>query len=274
VKDQAKFAIFFGLLFLHLILISFQVPKGNEPTYFERGIFAVFSPIQHGVGSFFRGLREFWGDYFYLRDVRRQNQELRSDNFLLRQENQLLNNLVHKYRNEKEITDLLSTLSRSILVASVIGLDSSQIYKSVVLSKGSRDGVKKDMVVLDKQGYLVGRVINPISLKQARVQLITDDESGVGVLTERFKVVGILGGDGAGGCLMKYVLKTNREVEAGEKIVTSGFDGIYPSGLPVGRIVSITEHSDLFKKILVEPYFDFSELDQVAVIAVDIKGLT
>jgi rod shape-determining protein MreC len=274
VKDQAKFALFFGLLFLHLILISFQVPKGNEPTYFERGIFAVFSPIQHGVGSFFRGLKEFWGDYFYLRNVRQQNQQLRSENFLLRQENQVLSNLLLKYRNEKEITGLLAALSRSIIVASVIGLDSSQIYKSVVLSKGSLDGVKKDMVVLDRQGRLVGRVISPISLKQARVQLITDDDSGVGVLSERFKVVGVLSGDGAGGCLMKYVLKTNRDVESEERIVTSGFDGIFPSGLPVGRIVSITEDSSLFKKILVEPYFEFSELDQVAVIAVDLKGLT
>jgi rod shape-determining protein MreC len=274
VKDQARFAIFFGLLFLHLILISFQVPKGNEPTYFERAIFAVFSPIQHAVGSFFGGLRDFWGDYFYLRDVRRQNQELRSENFLLRQENQVLGNLVLKFRNEQEITDLLGSLSRSVLVASVIGLDSSQIYKSVVLSKGSRDGVKKDMVVLDKRGYLVGRVISPVNLKQSRVQLITDDESGVGVLTERFKVVGVLSGDGRGECLMKYVLKTNREVASGEQLVTSGFDGIYPSGLPVGRIVSMSEDSSLFKKILVKPYFDFSDLDQVAVIALDIKGLT
>jgi rod shape-determining protein MreC len=274
VKDQARFAIFFGLLFLHLILISLQVPKGNEPTYFERGIFALFSPIQHGVGSFFGGLKNFWGDYFYLRDVRRQNQELRSENFLLRQENQVLSNLVLKFRNEQEITDLLGSLSRSVLVASVIGLDSSQIYKSVVLSKGSRDGVKNDMVVLDRRGYLVGRVINPISLKQARVQLITDDESGVGVLTERFKVVGVLSGDGGGRCLMKYVLKTNREVASGEQLITSGFDGIYPSGLPVGRIVSVSEDSSLFKKILVVPYFDFSDLDQVAVIAVDIKDLT
>ncbi len=273
-KDQARFAIFFGLLFLHLILISLQVPKGNEPTYFERGIFALFSPIQHGVGSFFGGLKNFWGDYFYLRDVRRQNQELRSENFLLRQENQVLSNLVLKFRNEQEITDLLGSLSRSVLVASVIGLDSSQIYKSVVLSKGSRDGVKNDMVVLDRRGYLVGRVINPISLKQARVQLITDDESGVGVLTERFKVVGVLSGDGGGRCLMKYVLKTNREVASGEQLITSGFDGIYPSGLPVGRIVSVSENSSLFKKILVVPYFDFSDLDQVAVIAVDIKDLT
>jgi cell shape-determining protein MreC len=55
--------------------------------------------------------------------------------------------------------------------------------------------------------------------------------------------------------------------------MTSGYDGIYPSGIPVGRIISITEDTTLFKKIVVEPYFDFSELDRVAVLAVDLREL-
>jgi rod shape-determining protein MreC len=219
-------------------------------------------------------LRKFWNNYFYFRQVRRQNQEMRDEIFFLRQENQVLKNLLLKYKGGREIQELLATISRSILVGSVIGFDSSEIYKSVVLNKGSLDGVKKDMVVLDKRGRLVGRVIPPISLKQSRVQLITDEASGVGVVSERFKVVGILTGNAGGKCSMKYVLKTNKEIEAGEEVSTSGFDGLYPSGIPVGKIISCNEDATLFKKIIVEPYFDFSELDLVAVITVDLKGLS
>jgi rod shape-determining protein MreC len=179
-----------------------------------------------------------------------------------------------KFKGEKEIQELLAMISRSILVSSVIGFDSSEIYKSVILNKGSLDGVKKDMVVLDKRGRLVGRVIDPVSLKQARVQLITDKDCGVGVLSERLKVVGILTGYAEGKCLMKYVLKTNKEIGEGEEVSTSGFDGIYPAGIPVGKIISITEDTTLFKKIIVEPFFDFSELDEVAVFTIDLRALS
>jgi rod shape-determining protein MreC len=129
------------------------------------------------------------------------------------------------------------------------------------------------MVVLDRQGRLVGRVIEPITLKQSRVQLVTDEDSGVGVRSERFRVIGVLAGDGRGNCLMRYVLRTNREVETGESVITSGYDGIYPAGIPVGKVISISEDATVFKKIMVEPYFDFSDLDRVAVLAVDLRGL-
>ena len=273
-KERRKFALFAGLIFFHLILISLQVPKGNEPTYFKRAFFAVFSPVQHGVVSFFQGVNRLWNNYFYFRQVQRQNQGMRDEIFLLRQENQALKNTLLKFKGEKEIQELLSTISRSILVCSVIGFDSSDIHKSIVLNRGSRDGVRKDMVVLDRRGRLVGRVIDPVTLRQARVQLVTDKESGVGVLSERQRVVGILTGYAEGKCLMKYVYRTNKEIGEGEEVSTSGFEGIYPSGIPVGKIISITEDATLFKKIVVEPYLDFSELDEVAVFTIDLRELS
>jgi rod shape-determining protein MreC len=274
-KEKKRFALLLGLVFVHLMLISVQVPRGDEPAYFERAVFAVFTPVQHGVVSFFRGLKNFWRNYFDFRDVRRQNRALESEALKLRQENLALKNMLLKFRGANEIQELLSTLSRSVLVASVIGFDSSQIYNSIELNKGSADGVYKDMVVLDRMARLVGRVVEPISAKQARVQLITDGDSGVGVYTERFRVVGVLQGDAKGRCVLKYIVKTNREVVEGEEILTSGLDGIYPSGIPVGRILSIVApETDLFKKIVVEPYFDLSELDQVAVFTVDLRDLS
>lgn len=263
-----------GLVFAHLLLISVQVPRGDEPSYFERTFFAVFAPVQHGVVSFFRGLKDFWRNYFYFRDLRRQNRALEKEAFELRQENLALKNLLLNFRGAEEIRDLLSTLSQSVLVATVIAFDPSQIYSSIELNKGAADGIRKDMVVLDGKARLVGRVVEPISGKRARVQLITDGDSGVGVRTERFGVLGTLQGDAKGKCSLKYIFKTNRDVAVNEEILTSGLDGLYPSGIPVGRILSIvTRETDLFKAIVVEPYFDLSDLDQVAVFTADQRDL-
>lgn len=272
-RDKTKVALIGGLILGHLILISLQVPKGDEPTYFERGFFAVFSPLRNGVVGIFHGLKNFRDHYFYFRNVQRQNQGLRNEVFFLRQENQILRNALSQFRGEKEIQELLSKVSRSVLAASVIGFDSVQIYRSVTLNRGSLDGLAKNMVVLDRQGRLVGRVVHPITLKQSRVQLVTDEDSGVGVWTERFRVLGVLRGDGRGNCQMRYVLKTNREIQIGESVITSGYDGLYPAGIPVGKIISISEDATVFKKIVVEPAFDFSDLDRVAVLAVDLRDL-
>jgi rod shape-determining protein MreC len=168
----------------------------------------------------------------------------------------------------------LYTVSRSILVAKVIGVDSSQVYKSIRLNKGAGHGVRKDMVVLDRWGRLVGRVVEPIAPGGSRVQLISDEDSGVGVVTERFRVAGVLQGNAEGQCRLKYIVKTNKDIRVDEEVRTSGLDGIFPSGLPVGRIVSIGEGSDLFKEIVVAPYFDLSDLDQVAVFTADLRDLS
>ena len=272
-KEKRKFGLFIGLVLFHLVLISIQVPKGSQSTYFEQALFAVFSPVQHATVSIVRKVGSFWSGYVYLRNVELQNQKMRDELFYLREENLALRGKLLRFGTEREMGELLARVSRSILAASVIAMDSSQFYRSIVLNKGSADGVKKDMVVLDRRGRLVGRVIDFVASRQSKVQLITDEESGVGVLSVGNRVVGVLSGDAEGRCLMKFVLKTNKDIQAEEDVLTSGFDGIYPAGIPVGRIVSITEDASLFKKVVVEPFFDFSDLEQVAVFTADLRDL-
>lgn len=270
-KEKKSLIVLITLIFLQFILISLQVPL-EEENYFEKAIFYLFSPIQHGIDSFFQKIGDIWKSYFYLRDVQNRNQKMQEEIFFLRQENNLLRSALQKLTDEKEIKDRLSKIHKNILIAQVIGLDASNIYKSITISKGSLDSLKKDMVVVDKYGNLVGRVIGPISLKESRVQLITDSESGISVFSEKARVPGVLTGDGEGRCLLKYILTTlsaTQDVSKGEVLTTSGYDGIFPSGLNVGKIITTTSTTSLFKKIRVQPYFDFRHLDQVAVLMID-----
>lgn len=265
-KEKKSLIILLALIFFHLILISLQVPLGYEQSYFEKGFFSVFSPVQHGILSFFQSIGKLWRNYFYFRNVRNQNQEMKEEIFILRQENNLLRTVLQELKSEKEVEENLLKIRQSILPAQVIGLDASNLYKSVTINKGSLDGIKKNMVVLDKEGSLVGRIVGPVSLKEARVQLITDNESGVGVFSQKNKVMGVLSGDAKGFCFFNYVLVTELGISEGEEVITSGYDGIYPSGIKIGKIVTIKETTSLHKEIKVEPYFNFRYLDQLAVI--------
>jgi len=261
------------LIFCHLVLISIQVPMGDESNYFERVVFSVFSPINSGVVSVFQGIGNIWKNYFGLHKVQKDNQRLQEEMFRLNQENSLLRSILRIYRTEKEMLDLLLEFEGSILPARVVGMDASNVWKSLVINKGSLDGVKKDMVVLDKKGHLVGRVVDPVSFKQSRVQMITDNQSGVYVVSEEKNAPGIINGIGNGQCRLEYILATDTSIVEGDKLITTGFDGIYIPGVLVGYVVSVVENSSLFKEIIAVPAFKLQDLDLLAIIKEDIHEL-
>jgi rod shape-determining protein MreC len=246
---------------------------GEESNYFERVVFSVFSPINNGVVSVFRGIGNLWKNYFGLHKAQKDNQRLQIEVFRLNQENSLLRSMLGTYKTEKEMLNRLSELEGNILPARVIGLDASNFWKSLVINKGSMDGVTKDMVVLDKQGQLVGRVVEPITYKQARIQLVTDTESGVHVIPQGKNIPGIINGIGNGLCNLEYILATDTFVVEGDSLVTTGFDGIYMPGILVGRVVSVEENISLFKEIKVEPAFQIQNLDILAVIKAEINEI-
>ena len=265
-RKNKNLVVLSALIFLQLVLISIQVPLGEQENYFEKAVFVLFSPVQHGIVSFFQTIGGFWKRYFALRDAHKENAAMKQEILSLSQENRLLRNALQHYKNEKEIEAFLGEMYKNVLYARVIGIDASNFFKSVMINRGSLDKVEKNMVVLDKFGNLVGRIIGPIALKEARVQLITDNDSGVSVFTEKDKVLGILSGDGKGFCQLEHIVSTDENVSVGENLYTTGYDSIFPPGINVGRITSITPTSDLFKKIIVKPYFEFRHLDQLAVI--------
>lgn len=271
-KEKKKAVILFALIFFHLLLISFQVPLGDKENYFEKAIFSIFSPVQHGVIYFLKKVGDIWNNYFYLWEVQKINKKLKEEMFFLRQENNQLRRALQRLKAERNIQEFISNLHDSFVIARVIGIDARSIYKSIIIDKGSLDGLKKNMVVLDKKGNLLGRIIEPISLKEARVQLITDVDSGVSVISQESRAGGVITGDGKGNCILKYIYPTQK-VSEGEELITSGLDHIFPPGINVGKVVSITTDASLFKKIRIKTYFEFSDLDTVVVISGDSREI-
>ncbi len=271
-EKRKSFLILGGLVLLHLVLISIQVPRGGEKKLFERAVFAVFSPVQKAAASAYRGVRSVWTDYFDLRRVRGENQALKRELFFLEQENKALEDGLARFRAEADIRESLAAFRKSLIPARVVGTDSENYYRAIFIDRGSRAGVRPDMPVCDRYGNLVGRTIAPVSSDESKVQLITDPESGVSVVSATDKIVGILSGSRETLCTMKYILATVKGGEEGEDLVTTGFDKIYPAGLHVGRIVSIRPTATVFKEIGVRPYFSYSTLDIVAVLPVAAPG--
>jgi rod shape-determining protein MreC len=258
----------------HIVLISIQVPQGAEKSLFERGIFFVFSPVQRLASGSVRAIGSAWRNYFDLRRVRRENEKLKREAFFLRQDIRFLEDRLRFSRSEADLRALLTEFRGTIVPARVIGIDSANPHQSIVIDKGSLDGVRKDMAVCDMTGALLGRTLGSVSLKEAVVQLITDKDSSVSVRSEETQLTGAISGTSRDSCELRYILASAAGVREGLELRTTGFDRIYPAGLRVGVIESVGRDaaSPIFLKIVIRPYFGFDTVDAVAVLTVGPGG--
>ena len=152
--------------------------------------------------------------------------------------------------------------------ALIIGSEADNYSTVVTLNKGSNHGIEVGMPVIVKSG-LVGSVCE-VGNSWCRVRVISESSSGVGVCIARSGEIGIVEGDIAlkdtGECYLRY-LSSDADVEEGDLVYTSGIGGIYPEGLYVGRIKSVSIDKNLrTKTAVVSLAVDFEELKYLLVI--------
>jgi rod shape-determining protein MreC len=152
----------------------------------------------------------------------------------------------------------------------VVGRDSSNWYRGVVLDKGERDGIRPEMGVVTLTGA-VGRVVKS-SATSSVVLLLTDPNNAVTALVQRTRDEGIIEGTVSGKARLKYI-PLLAAVRVGDPVVTSGLTGGFPKGVPVGTITGIQkDEGDLFQTAEVQPEVDFTKLEEVLVVTVPRGG--
>ena len=139
----------------------------------------------------------------------------------------------------------------------------SPFLRSIVLNKGSRNGVKVGMAVYDDI-YLVGKVVE-VNFLTSRVLLISDINSKVPITIQPLNTQGIMSGLEQASGQLQYINKEELISENNQEmvVVTSGVGGIFKSGVPIGNI----NFSDILpnKKLIVNFYRDFSQLKYVKI---------
>jgi rod shape-determining protein MreC len=271
-KDRAKKdprLLLVALVVLHLILISLnRVPGQPNIRYLQVVMMAGFTPLQwlasHGVSS----VKSMWGGYFDLRGAKRENESLKAQNSQL--ESQII-----ELREKAKIFEQIEELNRSPALSSyrrvnalVIGRDSENWFKTVLIDRGSIAGVEKDQPVVTAEG-LVGRVVS-VSPISARVLLITDERHGAGAVvaqTAENRLVGILKGKNQSLCVLN-LLSEGGKMKNDEQVITSGQDQLYPRGLLIGRVKNLNNPEAMPSAVDVEPAAALQKLETVAVLLI------
>jgi len=209
------------------------------------------------------------GIFYVLRDVSRFK-ELRDENKILRDNLSSLKkemlNLQEAGLENQRLKDLLGFRDkekRKFIPAMVIARDPLGLHDTIIIDKGKRDEVSKDMVVISGNG-LVGRV-RECGWSISRVLLITDCDSVLSAIVQRTREEGAVIGTRSG-IIMKY-LELDSSVKEGDRVMTSGFGDVFEKGILIGEVSSIEkDSSSLYMKAMIKPEVDIARLEEVLVI--------
>lgn len=246
-----------------LILMSYQVRTGEGNTLLEDSLLKVTGPFVSLVSGTVGSVGGLWNSYVDLRGIRRENLELRTKLGRLEE----LGRQGEEFRREnvrlRELLALKESLPLPSLAAEVLTLGSSGQARTALINRGTRDGVQRNMPVVNRQG-VVGRVI-AVGSGVAKLQLLVDPNSGVAGLFQRTRGQGMVVGMGDRGCRMEYISPLEG-VEVGDVVVTSGLDRIYPKGITIGIVTTVEEADQLTKSVMIQPEVDFRRLEEVLVL--------
>lgn len=269
-KQSVKKIIALIFVFVSVFCCVFFAARGRFNTTVTNGVaMTIMSPFQ-------RVFSWAGSQLAFIKDTVTEISHLHEQNKLLREEVELLraqNLTASEYASENQrLRNLLgykqSAVQFDLVAASVIGRESASWSSVIVINRGTLDGVANNMAVVTEMG-LVGHVMEA-DLNSSKVQLLIDPRSSVGTLIQRpeSRVAGIVEGDIKNPSHPRMVnIPKDSDVKVDDMIVTSGFGGVYPKGLVVGKIVDIhNEEGGLLVYGVIDTSVDFQKLEDVAVI--------
>ena len=209
-------------------------------------------------------LNMFWKRYIYLVHTEEENGMLKKRLAFLEEELAQRKEAVEQNKRLRSLLQLeMPQYTKIFAEVCAIRFGPLAIADTLLINKGSSDAIEMYSPVLVSTG-LVGRVIR-LAHTKAIVLPITAPDSKLAVITSEGRVSGIIVGNGGDKDLEMLYVPRSVSISVGEEIVTSGVDGVFPKGIPVG-VVSSVEEEDLFHIIRVRPFIDIRSLEEVIVL--------
>ena len=163
----------------------------------------------------------------------------------------------------RELLQMSERVQTKSIAADILYNAPDPFARKVILDRGTQQGVEPGLAVVDAKG-VVGQVtrVHPV---QSEVTLLTDRNQSIPVSVVRNGVRGVLYGVGRGMLEMRHVL-AEVDIQPGDRLVTSGLDGIFVPGLPVATVTRVDRDQDAFARIECEPLAAIERSVQVLVI--------
>jgi rod shape-determining protein MreC len=264
---QQKFSLL-TLIFLSVIIIILGSFNFKPIQYVKIGIKEIVYRSSFIISipeSYFKDLSIKLEEHLSFYDQFKKNEtELKN-----LKEKKLINDFL--ILENKKLRELINeTVQSEDLYAKVIVDKDSPYLKSIILNKGSKDNVKIGMAVVDNI-YLVGKIIE-VNYTNSRALLLSDLNSKIPVLLEPIGIHALISGTGKNHGVIEYTKDDYDQKIKDKKIIvyTSGYGGLFKSGLPVGKIINDNKTNEN----IVNFFSDFRQLDYVKIVSYDSRSGT
>ncbi|MDR2337185.1 MAG: rod shape-determining protein MreC [Deltaproteobacteria bacterium] len=264
IKENVLSGTAIFLLIISFCLTAKSFEKGSYlPSLGINLVGRVIAPAEKGRHELFQSIAAAWNRYVNLWDIEKSRNLLFTENKAL--EDKIASLIEVEYENQRlrKLLNFGQSYPYKLIGATVIGRNSSNWVRSLTINRGKQDGMKVGSPVVDGKA-VVGQII-AVSKKTSTVLLLTDNISGIDALIQSSRTPGIIKGTGTAMLEMNYVLKGSGVV-VGDKVISSGLDGIYPKGKLIGTVTKAEDTVGLVKKIEVKPSMDLFKLEEVLVL--------
>ncbi len=249
-----------------LVIFTVSCRMGSSsPLELVRGAFqTVTSPVRYlgsTVSAPFQGLgniiTNLTTDQQTLSDLQEENERLQARNAELEEAEQTASRL-------QSLLDLQDSYSLQSTAARIISSSTDSWTSTVTIDKGSTSGLTVGMPIMASNG-VIGQIIqcNPTT---SVVRLVADESSSISAMVQSSRAQGMINGSATGQVTLDLI-RTGQTVEVGDVVVTSGLGGVFPKGLPLGRVTSVENNpGSLYLDIVVEPFAHTENNEEVLVI--------
>ncbi len=257
IRALALLGIIAGVCFL---LLTLQMRGGA--TGASDALAIITTPVQTVLARINRATLGVWGTYRDWKNVRAENRRLREEAQRLRVEALRVTETDAENQRLRRLLVLKESLPLETLAGEIIAREWGGWVRSLTVNRGRGDSVARLSAVIAPDG-LVGRVVD-VRATSSIVQVLTDPASTVGAHIVRTRTPGIVEGEPRGTLRFKYMARDGGGMQVGDLVVTSGLGGLFPGGIPIGRVRSIDDRgAALFSYAQLTPAVDFARIDEV-----------
>jgi rod shape-determining protein MreC len=243
-----------------LVLLTLQM-RGRSVGASD-ALAVVTTPIQTVLARVNRATLGVWGTYRDWKNVRAENRRLRDETQRLRVEALRVTETDAENQRLRRLLTLKESLPLETMAGEIIAREWGGWVRSLTINRGRGDAVARLTAVIAPEG-LVGRIVD-VRAGSSVVQVLTDPASTVGAHVVRTRTPGIIEGEPRGTLRFKYMARDGSGIQVGDVVVTSGLGGLFPGGIPIGRVRTIDDRgSALFSYAQVTPAVDFARIDEV-----------
>jgi len=248
------------LLGVNFILLSVQARNDTGQMVIRGWAVALVTPVVYMMTGSTGWVSDSINTFFRLYEAEKENQALRREISRLRLESYRLQGLSSLWERSQDLVGLKARFDFETVTASVIGRSAPFFQERILINAGTRNDIRPDSAVLH-MGGVVGRVLNA-NLFSSEVEVITNQGAALGGIVEGSRLQGVARGDGSEFLLFDFIPNLE-EIPIGAVVRTSGWDRIYPPGLPIGEVVRSVRGSMVYREIVVKPFVDSSRVEEV-----------